>query len=758
MKRLLIITALFCAATAVVSAQGYTIKTFAGELPPTTAPTRPNNIFLALPDSVLSDVGGNVYMTDTNSHKVWKIDAAGKVTLVIGTGATGTPANGKAANTQPINQPAGLAVDAKGNLYVSDRGSHRIFQIDSAGVVTKIAGVGSGRFTGDGRPANFAELNSPRGMTVGPDGNLYVADTSNQRIRKIDLTSGVILTVAGSSTSAGFAGDGGKAVLARLSAPEGVAFDPDGNMLIADTGNNRIRQVDSHGIIATIAGRDLTNKEKGLDDSGQPVKNPAGSGNLKAAAAPFPASCPKPKPGVTDPCAAVGDGKDPLQALLAAPSGIIVDTAGNIFFSDRNNHRIREINAATGAIQTVVGTGSSGNGGDGNLGQRATVNNPNGLSFDASAVLYFTDRSNNRVRKFDTTAGIVGTVAGANPFNGDQAALQTLFSTPTGIVADALGNVYVADSGNNRVRKIDKSGQVTTIAGGGNDSKNEGIEATSAALNNPAGIVVDPSGTEIYVVDTGNNRIRRITTGLITTVAGGGAFSADGLPATSVKLNLNSSASGNSRKFPSVALDGKGNVFFTEPGNSVVRKLQADGTLVTVAGVYGTSGAEGDGGPANLALFNNPTAIAVDADGNIYVSDTGNHTVRVITGGVILPLAGETGASSNDGESATSPAYTYRWRLPMGLALDAAGNLYVADSGNNKVDQVKLSTLIATRIGGNNSNGNGEFAFNFAGEDTSTVGNEQLSYPTGIAVDSKGVVYFTDAANNLIRMLVPTSK
>ena len=141
-------------------------------------------------------------------------------------------------------------------------------------------------------------------------------------------------------------------------------------------------------------------------------------------------------------------------------------------------------------------------------------------------------------------------------------------------------------------------------------------------------------------------------------------------------------------------MDSKGIVYFTEPGNSVIRKLAADGTLVTVAGIYGTSGAEGDGGPAVDALLNKPTAITVDVKGNIYVADTGNHTVRVISGGIILPVAGETGVSNNDGENATNPAYSYRFRFPMGVAADAAGNtLFIADSGNNKVDASELSTL-----------------------------------------------------------------
>jgi sugar lactone lactonase YvrE len=764
MKRLLGITLLVIGASCALEAQSYTIRIFAGVLPPTTTPTQTNALFLAAPDAVVVDAVGNVFIADTNSHKVWKISPSQKVTLVAGTGAVGVPTDGKTANTQPMNQPSGLALDAKGNLFVSDRGSHRIFEIDTTGVITKIAGLGNGRFTGDGRAAIYAELNQPTGIAIGPDGNLYVADRSNNRVRKIDLTSGIITTVAGGGGS-GNAGEGGPAVLAQLNAPEGVAFDIKGNLLIADTGNNRIKQVmaplGSSAVVNTVAGRDLT-----------PLETAAG------AKAPYAAVCPgKPKPGqAATPCVSVGDGRNPLEALLASPSRIVVDNNsssplyGAIFFSDRGNNIIRQLTVGDN-IKTVVGTaGSGGSGGDNGPPRAATLDTPNGLALDASDDLFFADRGNNRVRQWNQAAGVVQAVAGAATFNGDQTSLTTMFSAPTGIASDAAGNVYITDTGNNRIRKIDTSGNVTTLAGSGKTCSfsatnhcGDGGDAGAAGLNNPAGIWVDPSGTTIVFADTGNNRIRKISAGSVSTIAGGGAFDTDGLPATAVSLNLNGTPqpkNTNVRKFPSVASADGVTIFFTEPGNNVVREIQADGTLVTVAGIYKTSGAEGDGGPATSALFNYPTGVAVDSKGNIYVADSGNYTVRVISGGIIYPLAGEATAGNNDSESSTNPAYTYRWRIPMGVAVDSTGaNLYVCDTGNNKVDKIAVSSLIATRIAGNNSNGGttNEFAFDFGGDNVSGT-SAQLSFPTGITVLANGDVIFTDAANNMLRVLTPASK
>jgi sugar lactone lactonase YvrE len=327
-----------------------------------------------------------------------------------------------------------------------------------------------------------------------------------------------------------------------------------------------------------------------------------------------------------------------------------------------------------------------------------------------------------------------------------------------GVDSDAAGNIYVTDSGNARIRMIDTNGSVTTLAGGGYDSASEGVAATSAKLSNPTGIAVAADGSAVYFVDTGTDRVRKIMAGLITTVAGGGSFIGDGLPGTSLSLNLNSrgktSGTNNTQKFPGLALDGNGVLYFSEPGNSVIRKVQPDGTVTTVAGTYGQSGGAGDGGPALEALLNNPTGLAVDNAGqNLYFADTNNHVVRVVSNGMIYPVAGEMGQTGDDNEK-TTPAYTFRYRYPQGVALDPAGTvLYVNDTAENRANKIPLSTLVATRTYGNRSNTNAEFAFDFS--DNADPAKAQVSYPMGLTVDAKDNVYFADSANNLIRIYSP---
>ena len=830
MKRLLGTAVLALGATTVLLAQGnnvsvYTTKDVAGVLPPTAAAT-PNSLFIQVPDAILADKNGNVYITDTGGHRVWKVDASGKVSVVIGTGAFGGPSVGKAANTQPIGSPSGLALDADGNLYITDRNNARIYKIDTAGVVTIMVGLaGQGRYVGDGRPASQAEVNGPRGIVYNPvDNSLLFADTGNQRIRKIDLKSTIISTVAGSTasgsaTGTGFGGDGGLATQARLNAPEGVAVNSFGDIIIADTGNARIRMVSAAtGIITTVAGRDLTNREKGLDDNGNPVKNPATGSNFSAQSTPYPNSCGTSqgngnttRVGVVAPCAPVGDGRDPLQALLATPRQIVVDSSNNVIFVDSANVRIRELvanpvpagtNAFAGfsGIVSIVGTGSSGNAGDGGNAKFATVSNGiSGLSLDTLGRLYFTDRSNNRARVYDTTTGLVTAFAGAASFNGDQDALKTMFSSPTGIGVDAAGNLYVSDSGNNLIRKIDTAGQVTTIAGikgggGGGDASSENIDPLTAALNNPTGIWVDPSGTNIYFADVGSNRVRRISGGTINTVAGcvytrltpssspaqNCNFTADGLPATVTKINLSGGTTQNTKRFAGVALDSKGALYFAQSGDQVLRKLQSDGTLVTVAGQFGVSGLGGDGGNAVNMFISSPTGIAVDNDGNIVFAEGANFAAHLISKGIVYPLAGEPGNSSNDNETSnnqsgvSAPAWAMRWRVIQGVAVDNTGNAFLADTSNNKVNRIPYAAPAACtpatgktcpansqqfapyRVLGNEGNTANDFVFDYSAPASASAlaSTVQLSFPSGVAVDSKGNVFVTDCANNLIREAV----
>ena len=838
MRRLLGLAVLVLGASVSLMAQGnnvsvYTLKNLAGVLPPVTAAS-PNTLFLQVPDAVLADKNGNVYLTDTGGHRVWKVDSTGKVSLVIGTTAQGIPTLGKAANTQPIGEPSGLTMDAAGNLYVSDRYNCAIYKIDTSGIVTLVAGYNSlggvAFFSGDGQPATQAFLNVPRGMAVGPDGNLYFADTTNQRIRMVNLTTNIITTVAGSTVSGnavnpGFGGDGGLATQARLSAPEGVAFDSLGDMFIADTGNNRIRMV-SNGIITTVAGRDLTNKEKGLNDNGGPITNPVTGANYTTAVTPFPSSCTI-SPGNANStrvgaplqtttaagnvvCAVIGDGKDAQAALLGAPSSIVVDASNNVIFVDRGNARIRELYAnpvpsgtssfaGFSGINTIVGTGSNQNAGDGGPGRSAGISTgTNGLSLDPSGKLYFTDRTNNRARVFDTVGGIVGGFAGSPSFNGDQAALATMFFNPTGVTVDTGGNVYVTDSGNNLIRKIDTTGQVTTIAGvkTGGDAQSEAIDPLSAALNNPTGIAVDASGTIIYFADTGSNRIRRVTAGSIQTVAGcvftrqttasslaqNCTFTADGLPATILKLNLSGATTQNTKRFTGVALDSKGNLVFAESGNQVVRRVTG-GSVVTIAGQFGTSGLGGDGGPAVNMFLSSPDGVAVDNNGNIFVADKANFAAHMISGanGIVYPLAGQIGANTNAAETANNiggvavPAWGHRYRAIQGLAVDNGGNIFLADSSNNKIDRIPYAAPAACnpattktcpanssqwvdyRVAGNIANTAGDFVFDYSPTTSATAvaSTAQISFPTGVAVDSKGQVIFSDCANNLIRVAVP---
>lgn len=809
----------------------YTIKDFAGVLP-TTTPTNPNQLFLYNPEVILADPSGNLYVADTLGHHVWKIDSKGNLTVVIGTGVNAAPTLGKAANTQPIGEPSGLALDAAGNLYVSDRNIDRVFKIDTTGVLTLFAGgTANSRFDGDGRLATQADFVTTRGLAFNPvDGNMYIADTGSERIRKVNMKTGIVTTVAGSgasggSTTAAFSGDGGPAVLARLSAPQGMAFDSYGNMYVADTGNNRIRMVaidsatgtiDSGSIITTLAGRPLTAAETATGISAPYTTNTNSALG----------TCNKPSGGTFGlNCISIGDGGPPSQAILAAPAQLVIDANNNIFVADNNNNRIRELianptngtnqSAGYSQIITVVGGGAAGNAGDGSNAKSATLNHPNGITLDANNNIIFTDLNNNRVRMFSQSMGIIQAVAGFPTFNGDQTALTTTFNNPTGIAVDANGVIYVADSGNNLIRTIDTTGKVTTIAGSINngDASSEGIPPIQAKLNNPTGITLDPTGTFIYFADTGTNRIRRIAAGQVTTVAGcvftratsssslaqNCTLTADGLPATMVKLNLSGATTQNTKRFSGVAIGADGTLYFTEGGNQIARKLQADGTLVTIAGQYGIAASGGDGGPAVDLNLSSPEGIAVDKNGYIFIVDKANLTTHMITpNGIAYPIAGQIASSSNDSEAANAAggvpaaAWDIRFRAIQGATVDNQGNLFLADSSNNRVVRIPyaapaacvdssgnlvpsgwpLATAIpqpctqgnlayvANRVAGNIGNTGGDFMFDYTAPASSSAAAStvQLSFPTDVAVDSKGNVYFTDCANNMIREAIAPSK
>ena len=319
------------------------------------------------PYGVLVDREENVYIADTQNNQVKKIDLSGHLSTIAGTGVRGFAGdNGKATNAM-LKSPSNLSIDSHGNLYIADFGSHRIRKIDTSGNISTVAGNGSQAFSGDGGPAIAASLSKPFGVFVDDKDNLYIADMGNNRIRKVDATSQLISTVAGNGVAAQYTGDGGPAIMASLWNPTGILVDKAHNLLIADFGNNCVRKVDAtSNVISTVAGNGFS-----------------GFG---------------------------GDGGPAIDAALHYPAGISIDQSGNLYIADTYDNRIRRVDALTGKISTVAGTGSFGFNGDDILASIAMLNAPFGIAFDKMDNLYIADTDNSRIRKVSLSTKIITTL------------------------------------------------------------------------------------------------------------------------------------------------------------------------------------------------------------------------------------------------------------------------------------------------------------------------------------------------------------
>ena len=645
------------------------------------------------PAGVAVDGAGNLYIADASNNGIRKVDSTGTITTIAGTGELGFSGDGGPAVEAELYDPAGVAVDSAGNLYIADSGNQRIRKIDSTGTITTIAGTGELGFSGDGGPAVEAELRSPRGVAVDSAGNLYIADSRNRRIRKVDST-GTITTIAGTG-ELGFSGDGGPAVEAELHSPHSVAVDSAGNVYITDSSDRRIRKVDSTGTITTIAGTG----EFGFS----------------------------------------GDGGPAVEAELYDPLGVAVDSAGNVYIADYRNRRIRKVDS-TGTITTIAGTGEFGFSGDGGPAVEAELRSPYGVAVDSAGNVYIADVSDQRIRKVDST-GTITTIAGTGEccFSGDGGpAVEAELRNPYGVGVDSAGNLYIADSGNQRIRKIDSTGTITTIAGTGECcfvSTDDGGPAAAARLAFPYGVAVDSAGN-LYIADSSNDRIRKVdSTGTITTIAGTGelGFSGDGGPAVEAELY-----------YPyGVAVDSAGNLYIADSGNQRIRKVDSTGTITTIAGT-GRSGFSGDGGPAVEAELRTPRSVAVDSAGNVYIADVRDRRIRKVDStGTITTIAG-TGRSGFSGDG--GPAVEAELRSPDGVAVDSAGNVYIADSRTQRIRKID-STGTITTIAGTGRSG-------FSGDGGPAV-EAELRSPVGVAVDSAGNVYIADSFNHRIRILTP---
>jgi len=571
------------------------------------------NASMIQPRGLAIDSMGNLYIADYAGNRVRQVDSSGNITTYAGTGNAGSMGNGVATSTE-LNQPIGLAVDAAGNVYIADSGNNLVREVTPAGLITTFAGNGQAMTSGDGGPPTQAGLNSPSAVKVDAAGNVYIATIDG--VRLVTASTGKISTLAtgaslpdglaldsqgnlyvsdpvnnqvvrfspgGSSTivagnvSSGFSGDNGPALNASLNGPRGLAISASGVLYIADSGNLRVRSVNlASGTIATVAGNG----------------NYSFSGDGSAAA------------GATfrDPVSVAINPQDPAQSL---------------FIADELENRIREISG--GIINTVAGDGFSGSGGDGGPATSALLQNPEGVAADNSG-FYIADTFNNVVRKVNAQGVISTIVGGGSPAGGvgdGGPATQAQLLFPTAVATDALGDLYIADTNDNLIREVTPDQIIHTVAGGGTSSAN-GVSATSASLNAPQGVAVDSEG-RIYIADTDNSLIRVVENGKISTLAGGGTAVGENVPATSALI-----------KSPrGLAVDSAGNLYYSEYNANRVRRVSS-GVVSTVAGVLGSGGFSGDGGPATAALLSGPLGLALDTSGNLYIADSINSRIRKV--------------------------------------------------------------------------------------------------------------------------------
>ena len=587
---------------------------------------------------------------------------------------------------------SGVAVDGDGNVYVADDNNFTVRKITPSGTVTTFAGA-AGQFGSTDASGTAARFGLPSAVAVDHGGTVYVADQNSHTIRKITPT-GTVTTFAGTPDSAGplpGAGTGdGVGTAARFRSPSGIAVDLDGNLYVADRGNDTIRKITPAGTVATLAGTAL-----------QVGPLPPGGGT--------------------------GDGTG-AAARFNAPTGIAVDTLGNVYVADQENHTIRKITSA-GVVTTLAGTAGQPGHAEGS-GAAATFDEPASIAVDAAGTLYVADQGNQTIRRV-TSTGLVTTLAGtatmSGTADGDGAAAR--FGSPAGVAVDASGSLYVADQ--STIRQVTSAGRVTTFAGsagviGGTDGA-----GGAARFNQPAGMAVDGAGN-VYVADSGNATIRKVVlAGDVTTFAG-----AAGMPGST-----NGGVGAARFTGPGgVAVDGAGNVYVADTDNATIRKITAGGDVTTPAGAAGKPGKMD--GTGDVARFSSPSDVAVDAAGNLYVVDQDNHAIRKVTpAGEVTTFAGmleQFGIADGTGAAA-------RFTFPSSIAIDTASNFYVADTNNNTIRKITPAGVVTTLAGTPGTAGSADGAGAAA----------RFNGPAAVAVDGSGNVYVADTRNATIRKVTP---
>ena len=654
------------------------------------------DVSLTLVDGIATDPHGNIYISHRSQNRIRKLSPNGTITTIAGNGIAGFSGDGVPALGSSLNFPAGLVFD-KGNLYVADRNNHRIRKIDSNGFISTVAGTGMPECCNDHGLAVEAHLHFPSDIDVDTEGNLYISDRSNNRIRKVN-SDGIITTIAGLGKP-GYGGDFGPADKALLKYPFGISLDNKGNFYIADRGNNRVRKIDQRGIITTIAG-------DGTHSFG-------------------------------------GDYGPANQSSLAFPTDVIVDSLGVIYIADRNNNRVRKIDRL-GVITTLMGFSQTEFNGDNEISAETTLHLPFALALNGEDRLLVVDRNHFRVREVRLQSNQVETVAGNGTFlfrgDGGPGGGATL-DAPSGIAVDSKGNVLFADRLHQRIRRVGSNGIIETVIGNGKQgNEGNGRPGIEATLHLPEVLVMDREDNIYLTQRTGNAWIIRKSNaeGIITHFAGnrrqgntgdggpaieasfhtisdiaadgsGNIFIADSINRNIRKIDkqgiismiaeANLEALGTEVHPNGIVVDRVGSIFFSDSGSSKVYKINTSGAITLIAGT-GDFGDHGDEGPALEAGLRSPGGLAIGPDGFLYIAEQTTHRIRKVdSSGVITRYAG-TGEFGYSGDG--GPAIEANIKTPFRMDFDREGNLYFSDRDNNRIRKVDTSGVITTIAGHSN--------------------------------------------------------
>lgn len=755
------LTTLFCLVWVAAASAQNTINTIAGGGSVNGSATGPQ-ADIAGPSSVAQDSKGNTYITAPSQNQIFKVDTSGNLTVFAGTGyPTEDPQklDGGLAVNGTLNNPVGVATDSKGNVIIADTTDYLIrgvtYNASKGGyVISNLAGnahqcqnpTAPPPACGDGGAPYNATLGAPTAVAADKAGNLYIADTNDNRIRVVNRTTstitiagvqiaaGTINTIAGTgnycSSPSSPCGDGGPALSATMNLPNGIALDSQGNIYFADTGDRRIRIINNAtGVVTTYAG------------------------NGTACA----------------PAKGCGNGGAATSANISAPWQISFDSSNNLYITEPPVNDIREVLASDGTIKIAAGNNSRGYTGDNGLATAAGLNGPRGVWASPGGGFIIGDTGNQVVRAVSASTGLIGTLAGGNgttvASGGDGGpATSAILAGNRATAVDSFGNVYIADTANNRIRKITGcsgtagtgfcSSNITTFAGTGiANYTGDGGAATSATLNGPEGVGVDASGN-VYIADSNNLVVREVnaSTGVISTIAGNGKACApscgDGGAATKASF-----------AFPTtVELDTAGNIYIADQRANQVRIVYSDGTIGTFAGMGAPANScmtTGNYGQASSALLNGPFSVAPDPFGNVYIANTNENQVTVVTTGTMSPYAFDCNGILFGPEK--GPALNAAYQTPQDVVIDPHGNMYVSGSGLYYVIQrVDYNDPTHEVIGVSGKIGDPKY-YGFTGDGGPALGAELDNY--GASIDGGGHLYVADGVNNRVReiLLTPTA-